>query len=836
FWMCGSPTHSQEDRADVDPALSHPPLPPPNQRLDTKKPMARLILGQVKERPTTKRLKKQGDPLSPLLFNMVIDELLHLVDNLPGGSTFEERIKCPIMAFEDDLIILEDDEAHLPNTLTTINYLLIARGMTLNPAKCHALSITMIETLNAFRYLGHNVEATGIQRPDLKNLVTWTSIQQRAPLKPDQKLRILKDHLLPRLLYGLQTPNIERRTLKEADRVDRRFIKETFHLHTHTQNSLIHAKVRDGGFGVQDLLTTIPRILLDLDSIKDEILQPPDWWNEELERFRKIYLAKKTLFYRNRFQEYSDHLFAEMTRAKETFKEKVEKRRQKCWTDFAENDLARNPWGVVYKLASEKFKTRGILQSFQTNEDDNITRDFRSTLEFLLTNLLPDDDPDINNVEQRITQSDYRTTTAEVGSDVVITDEEVNIFVSQIQNKKAPSLDNLKGKILKRLHPKITPLITRIYNACWNLNYFPTTWKKGNLVVLLKDPKASHSNIKNYRPITLLPEHGKILEKTVRKKLEEELSPLHSPRQFGFVKGRSTSDALHLLFSTIRDCQAKYVATIFFDIKGAFDNLWWPSLKKDIKKPRSLFEVDSYDQKLPNGPRCAIHTRGSIVPILSYGSRVWSDRYHIVKNQRQYVSAQAPFNRIFAKCYASVSKETAAVLAGHLPMDSEIQTRHCISEIKHGRNVLFFEELITPQTFDSIMHCREYVNLRALDRWQHRWETSTKERISFEFFPDVFRRLEGPPITFSHHKSQVLTGHGNFGIHQLRFGKNENSLCPNCPDFDDDPVHRILECPLFGEIQERIRGITGTWPPDLTQVPYIDNDEMFSALCLDLTH
>ncbi|EFA13230.2 Retrovirus-related Pol polyprotein from type-1 retrotransposable element R2-like Protein [Tribolium castaneum] len=95
--------------------------------------------------------------------------------------------------------------------------------------------------------------------------------------------------------------------------------------------------------------------------------------------------------------------------------------------------------------------------------------------------------------------------------------------------------------------------------------------------------------------------------------------------------------------------------------------------------------------------------------------------------------------------------------------------------------------------------------------------------------------LQRPPITFSHHKSQVLTGHGNFGIHQLRLGKSENSLCPNCPDYDDDPVHRILECPLFGEVQERIRGITGTWPPDLTQVPYIDNDEMFSARSLDLT-
>ncbi|EFA13163.1 Putative 115 kDa protein in type-1 retrotransposable element R1DM-like Protein [Tribolium castaneum] len=261
-----------------------------------------------------------------------------------------------------------------------------------------------------------------------------------------------------------------------------------------------------------------------------------------------------------------------MTRAKQTFKEKVEKRRQKCCLEFAENDLARNPWGVVYKLASEKFKTRGILQSFQTDEDDNITRDFQSTMEFLITNLFPDDDPDVNIEEQRVTQSDFRTTTAEVGSDVVITEEEVDNVVSQIQNKKAPGLNNLKGRILKKLHPKITPLITKIYNACWTLNYFPTTWKKG------------------------------------------------------------------------------------------------------------------------------------------------------------------------------------------------------------------------------------------------------------------------PPITFSHHKSQVPTGHGNFGIHQLRLGKSENSkLCPNCPDFDDDPVHRILEGPLFGEVQERIRGITGTWPPDLTQVPFIDNDEVFSALSLDLT-
>jgi hypothetical protein len=106
--------------------------------------------------------------------------------------------------------------------------------------------------------------------------------------------------------------------------------------------------------------------------------------------------------------------------------------------------------------------------------------------------------------------------------------------------------------------------------------------EKGKLVILLKDPKASHTSIKNYRPITLLPEHGKIIEKIIRKAVEAELTPLHSRHQYGFTKGRSTTDALEILVSTVRNANEKYVATIYFDIRGAFDNLWWPALIKTL--------------------------------------------------------------------------------------------------------------------------------------------------------------------------------------------------------------------------------------------------------------
>lgn len=50
---------------------------------------------------------------------------------------------------------------------------------------------------------------------------------------------------------------------------------------------------------------------------------------------------------------------------------------------------------------------------------------------------------------------------------------------------------------------------------------------------------------------------------------------LSSEFQFGFKKGCSSEDAMHALVSA-RESPDKYVAAIFIDIRGAFDNLWWP--------------------------------------------------------------------------------------------------------------------------------------------------------------------------------------------------------------------------------------------------------------------
>jgi len=106
----------------------------------------------------------------------------------------------------------------------------------------------------------------------------------------------------------------------------------------------------------------------------------------------------------------------------------------------------------------------------------------------------------------------------------------------------------------------------------------PSLGKKSNLI-LLKGPEEPKHNPRSYRSLCLLDIIGKIFEKilinrlpTLRPGLEED------HLQFGFRKKRSTQDAVNKFCDDVRRTDEKYALVIFIDIKGDFDNLWWPTL------------------------------------------------------------------------------------------------------------------------------------------------------------------------------------------------------------------------------------------------------------------
>lgn len=99
---------------------------------------------------------------------------------------------------------------------------------------------------------------------------------------------------------------------------------------------------------------------------------------------------------------------------------------------------------------------------------------------------------------------------------------------------------------------------------------------------ILKGPDRDMGQPKSYRPVSLLPVLGKVLEKAMNQRLQEQTSANLTGRQYGFIKGRSTTDAIERLMTWSAKRPEKYVLTIFLDITGAFNNLAWPALQQDL--------------------------------------------------------------------------------------------------------------------------------------------------------------------------------------------------------------------------------------------------------------
>ncbi|KAH0813491.1 hypothetical protein GEV33_009299 [Tenebrio molitor] len=571
----------------------------------------------------------------------------------------------------------------------------------------------------------------------------------------------------------------------------------------------------------------------------------PDWWTDEIERHRKVYMAKKTLLYRNRHPDYTDHLYSEMKRARERFERKLAVARKKAGT-------------VSYNTTLTK-------------------------IQYLLHKLLPDDDLSSNTGLQHDSHRDFISITPLNHNTDPFSIEELDRLVHELRPNKAPGLDRLSGRLIKLTHPHTGQSLLRILNACWNLGYFPRTWKHGNLVILLKDPAGDTENVKNYRPITLLPTYGKLLEKLIKIKLSDALTPLHSPHQFGFTSGRSTTNALLTYKAAVSDSPRKYVLTIFVDIRGAFDNVWWPGLFDTLRTKQLPHEILAIIKSYLTD-RSVSFTQGKVTATKNVtkgcpqdsvlGPTLWNllldplldsvwpegtkavayaddlaiitahDSRKTLKIRAQaaleLVTNWATKNKLFLctektvfmvhKSPSRVHHRNLRLLLYDAPIKQTLRSRaNTLRALKRGGVSMFQDELIIPGNFETVAHAAQYLQLRAEDIWQARWDNSTKGRTTYAFLPEVTTDIATlPALDFV--RTQVLTGHGNFRCHLHRIGKEDDDTCDACPGATDDPIHRVLDCPKYLAAQELINEETRSWPPLLTQVPALSNNDIFAML------
>ena len=216
-----------------------------------------------------------------------------------------------------------------------------------------------------------------------------------------------------------------------------------------------------------------------------------------------------------------------------------------------------------------------------------------------------------------------------------VTQAEVYNLTSKLNTRKSSGLTHMSPKVIKDSLLALNEQLTHIINTSLETSLFPNKWKEANVVPI---PKAGDlSEVSNFRPISLLPTPGKILEKIVHTQLEAHLEEnnLITELQHGFRKGRSTLHAVTQLVNHIAlnlNNQTPTVA-LFIDFRKAFDCLQYPTL---LAKLASLnlskqtvdwlkdYLTDRRQQTLANGTASALDRitqgvpQGSILGPLLY--------------------------------------------------------------------------------------------------------------------------------------------------------------------------------------------------------------------------
>lgn len=156
-----------------------------------------------------------------------------------------------------------------------------------------------------------------------------------------------------------------------------------------------------------------------------------------------------------------------------------------------------------------------------------------------------------------------------------VEEKEVLDTVNKCNNKTSKDFNDLDMKTIKKVAEAIIKPFTYICNLSFKSGQFPAKMKIAKVIPIFK---SGHKHLyTNYRPVSLLPQFSKILEKlfVIRVHNFIEKYNLLSDRQYGFRRNRSTSLALIDLINEITTCidKKKYVMGIFIDLQKAFDTI-----------------------------------------------------------------------------------------------------------------------------------------------------------------------------------------------------------------------------------------------------------------------
>lgn len=235
--------------------------------------------------------------------------------------------------------------------------------------------------------------------------------------------------------------------------------------------------------------------------------RPVYWWSEEIAELRRECVRRRRLLFRRRPRagvEEVTRLRMDLRGARKTLRNAIRAAKSRAWQELVDS-VERDPWGRPYLVVMNRL--RPSAPPLTETMDPQVVH-------AVLDGLFPGGE--VETPREDILPADW-------SPDLAVTDGEMRGACRHIRSGcVAPGPDGITNYILGAAHQPLRARFRECYSRCFEEGRFPSVWKRSRLV-LLKKPGKPDDAPSSYRPICLLDEMGKLLERLIASRIHRHL-------------------------------------------------------------------------------------------------------------------------------------------------------------------------------------------------------------------------------------------------------------------------------------------------------------------------